>query len=47
MVINGVVYLVGVILTGAVKPRELIAFGKQAFSRKRGEPILAQKVPST
>ena len=47
MTFNGIGYAVGVVLTGAVKPRELLAFAKQAFSRKRGEPAIPPKVAST
>ncbi len=38
MVVNGAVYLTGVIVTGAVNPREMLAFAKQAFRRKSAEP---------
>lgn len=47
MMINGLVYASGVVLTGAVNPRELLAFSQQVFSRKRGELIAAPKVAST
>jgi O-antigen/teichoic acid export membrane protein len=41
MSLDGVVYAAGVILTGAVNPGEMLAFAKQAFRRKRGEPAVA------
>jgi O-antigen/teichoic acid export membrane protein len=47
MTLNGIAYALGVVLTGAVNPRELLAFAKQAFARKRGEPAVSPKVAST
>ncbi len=40
MVLNGLAYFSGVVVTGAVSPREMIAFAKQAFRRKRHEPAV-------
>lgn len=38
MVVNGLAYLAGVVLSGAIKPREMLAFAAQAFRRKRAAP---------
>ncbi|MBS1152531.1 MAG: polysaccharide biosynthesis protein, partial [Myxococcaceae bacterium] len=38
MVINGLAYLTGVVVFGAVSPTEMLAFARQAFRRKRAEP---------
>lgn len=41
MVLNGLAYAAGVVVLGAVNPRELAGFAAQAFRRKRGEPAPA------
>jgi O-antigen/teichoic acid export membrane protein len=40
MVLNGLAYLAGVVVTGAVSPGEMLVFAKQAFRRKRAEPAV-------
>jgi O-antigen/teichoic acid export membrane protein len=40
MVINGLAYVAGVIVSGAVSPGEMLAFARQAFRRKRAEPAV-------
>jgi len=41
MVLNGIAYVAGVVVTGAVSPREMLAFARQAFRRKKAEPAPA------
>jgi O-antigen/teichoic acid export membrane protein len=38
--LDGLAYALGVVVTGAVRPRELLAFGKQAFRRAPAEPVV-------
>jgi O-antigen/teichoic acid export membrane protein len=40
MVLNGLLYLSGVVVIGAVRPREMLTFARQAFRRKRAEPAV-------
>lgn len=40
MVLNGIAYVLGVVVSGAVKPGEMLAFAGQAFRRKRPEPAV-------